>query len=70
MYNNLKAQMAIHNITIEKIAEVLKIHRNTVANKLNGGSFSIEEAFLIKKNLLKEYDLYYLFAKSQSEGAA
>lgn len=61
MYDNLKAKMAIHNITIEKIAKVLKIHRNTVANKLNGRSFSIEEAFEIKEYLFKEYDLCYLF---------
>lgn len=63
MYNNLKAQMAINGISIEKIADLLKLHRNTVANKLNGGTFSVEEAFIIRQTLFKEFDLYYLFSK-------
>jgi transcriptional regulator with XRE-family HTH domain len=64
MYNNLKAQMAINNVSIEKIADLLKLHRNTIANKLNGGTFSVEEAFIIKQNFFKEFDLYYLFNKA------
>jgi len=70
VYINLKAQMAIHNISIEKIAEVLKIHRNTVANKLNRGVFSIDEAFCIKKNLFREYDIYYLFNRNNKNQSA
>ena len=41
MYQNLKAQMAAHNVTIEQMSRLLNIHRNTVANKLDGGSFTL-----------------------------
>lgn len=63
MYKNLKSQMVIDNVSIEQIAKLLNVHRNTVANKLNGGTFSIEEAFIIKQNFFKEVDLYHLFYK-------
>mgnify|MGYP000355716433 FL=1 len=46
---NLKAEMAKCGVTVEAIAEVLKIHRNSASNKINGkSSFTIEEAFEIK----------------------
>ena len=48
--NNLKGEMAKKNVTIEEIAECLNVHRNSVANKINGRSkFSISEAFKIQK---------------------
>lgn len=48
-YSNLKAEMARKDITIESMAQMLGIHRNSVANKLNGASsFSIEEAMKIR----------------------
>lgn len=37
-YSNLKAEMARKDITIESMAQMLGIHRNSVANKLNGAS--------------------------------
>ena len=52
-YSNLKAEMARKDITIESMAQMLGIHRNSVANKLNGASsFSIEEAMKIRGKLL------------------
>ena len=41
----------------------LNIHRNTVANKLDGGAFTIEEAFVIKEYLFRQFDLSYLFKR-------
>ena len=50
---NLRGEMAKRKISIESIAELLGIHRNSVANKLNGESaFSIEQAMLIQSSWL------------------
>ena len=45
MYDNLKAVMAQKGITIDSMAKVLNVHRNTVQNKLDGESeFTIGQA--------------------------
>ena len=47
---NLKGEMAKKGITIEEMAAYLKIHRNSVANKINGDTaFNVDEAFKIQK---------------------
>lgn len=66
MYQNLKAQMAKQSVTMEQLSKLLNIHRNTVANKLDGGSFTIEEAFKIKDYLFREYELPYLFQRTDT----
>ena len=44
---NLKGEMAKNGITIEAIAKLLGIHRNSAANKINGdSSFTPSEKFL------------------------
>ena len=64
-YLNLKAEMAKRNITIESVAETLKIHRNSVSNKIHGKSaFSIEEATAIQKYYFPDKTLKYLFERS------
>ena len=61
-YSNLKAEMGRRDITIEAIARLLGIHRNSVANKLNGpSSFSIEEAIKIKSAFFPTCEYKYLF---------
>lgn len=65
MYENLKTEMVKKGITQRALANILKIHENTVANKLTGESnFSIEEAFIIKEYLFPQCDLTYLFKKT------
>ena len=52
-YSNLKAEMARKGISIEEVSKALDIHRNSVANKINGDTpFTVEEAFKI-------HDKYY-----------
>ena len=70
MYQNLKAQMAAHNVTIEQLSPLLNVHRNTVANKLDGGAFTIEEAFVIKDYLFRQFDLSYLFKRYVIDASA
>lgn len=61
-YSNLKAEMGRCDITAQSISELLGIHRNSVANKLNGqSSFSIEEAIRIKNTFFPEFEYGYLF---------
>lgn len=63
VYSNLKAEMARKDITIESMAQMLGIHRNSVANKLNGASsFSIEEAMKIQDSFFQDLEYKYLFA--------
>ena len=67
-YGNLKLALYENNITIETVAEFLGIHRNSVANKLNGiRPFTIEEAKKLKKGLLTKYDSEYLFKLTEKK---
>lgn len=60
---NLKGEMAKKDITIEEISKLLGIHRNSVANKLNGDStFTIDEAFKIQSHYFPKMSLAYLFS--------
>ena len=62
-YSNLKAEMGRKNVTIEAVAKILEIHRNSVANNLNGtSSFTIEEAMKIKNTFFPNLEYRYLFA--------
>lgn len=70
MYKNLKAQMTAHNVTIEQMSRLLNVHRNTVANKLDGGTFTVEEAFIIKEYMFRQFDLSYLFKRELSDVTA
>lgn len=64
----LKGEMAKKDITIEEVSKLLGIHRNSVANKLNGdSSFSIEEAFKIHQNLFPNLSMEYLFKTEEGE---
>ena len=69
MYSNLRSEMARGNISNREMAKVLKLHENTVSNKLLGKSesgFSIEEAFLIKSAFFPDLDLSYLFQREDN----
>lgn len=65
-YGNLIGEMAKEKITIEALSNLLSLHRNTISNKLNGGSFSIEEAETIRDTFFPKLSLKYLFKKTKS----
>lgn len=66
---NLIGELAKKKIKNEEVAKLLDIHRNSVANKLNGDSpFTIEEAFKIQAAFFPKLSLEYLFDKEE-EGA-
>lgn len=61
---NLEMALKQKNISNEAVAKLLNIHRNSLRNKLNGKTdFSISEAFKIKRDLLPEFDMDFLFAE-------
>lgn len=61
---NLRGEMAKRKVSIENIADLLGIHRNSVANKINGNSsFSIDESMKIQDAFFPDLDLKYLFRK-------
>ena len=65
MYTNLKALMSAKGISIEALANLLGIHRNTAANKLDGDSeFTYAQAECIQKTMFPEYNASYLFRRS------
>lgn len=62
MYIHLKQLMAMKGITIEALAQLLNVHRNTVANKLDGGSeFSYGQAEKIQATFFPEYTAQFIF---------
>lgn len=64
MYPNLEALMKLKEISMETLASILHIHRNTLANKLNGSSdFTYREACLISDALFPEYKISYIFKR-------
>ena len=63
---NLRGEMAKRKVSIEDISSLLGIHRNSVANKLNGDSpFSIEQSFKIQETYFPDLELKYLFATEE-----
>lgn len=65
MYANLKTLLSLKGISIETVAKLLGIHRDTVTNKLNGESeFTYAQAELIQDALFPEYNIRYLFRKT------
>ena len=68
MYGNLKAVMAIKGVTIESMATLLGVHRNTVASKLDGDSeFTFGQAEQIQSIMFPEYSSTYLFRRDSRE---
>lgn len=68
MYANLKAELARSGKLVEDIAALLKIHRNSASNKVNGfTAFTVEEAFKVKDALFPNHEMRYLFAKYESK---
>lgn len=62
---NLKKEMAGADVTVEAVAAALNVHRNTVANKIDGVSkFTFDEAQIIRDKFFPGLGLEYLFDSS------
>lgn len=68
--HQLKRRNGKNGITIEAIAKLLGIHRNSAANKINGdSSFTIDEAITIQRSFFPKLTLRYLFEKESEDGS-
>ncbi len=64
MYTELKARMAVESVTIEEIAKLLNLHRNTVRAKIEGKSkFYIDELQQIRDKFFPDMTLDQLAQK-------
>ena len=62
MYNNLKAEMARHDMSAPDLARALGITEKTARNKLQGKTpFTVPEAIIIQRDLFPQCDILYLF---------
>ena len=58
----IRKAMADKRVTVEAIASILSVHRNTASSKVNGTTpFTIEEGFRLKQMLFPEYAMDFLF---------
>lgn len=65
-YKNLRAEMARSSVTAAQIAELLRLRRATVSDKINGRSrFFCDEAILIRNTFFSECSIEYLFEQQE-----
>lgn len=65
MYGNLCNELKRKNITHRVVADLIKCTERTVSNKISGDTdFTVSEAFTIRKNLLPEFNMDYLFSRT------
>lgn len=61
---NFRREMAAKRVSIEDLAKLWGVHRNTASAKVNGESkITIEEAFAAQEAYFPDCTLAYLFAK-------
>jgi len=64
-YKNLKVEMVIRGYTINDLARITGKSRNAISKNMNvAGSFTVEQAIAIKKELFPELTIDYLFARA------
>lgn len=67
MYTNLEKSLKQKGLSMNAAAKLIGMPEATFRTKLNGRSFSIDEAFEILDNLFPEYDMRYLFKRESTE---
>ena len=68
VYNNLRAEMARHHLTIQSMAAGLKMNRDTLSRKLSGKSpLYLDEALKIQRMFFPDLDVSYLFRQDVNE---
>ena len=67
MYENLKMLLAAKGISYQVLARLLGVHPDTITNKMNGESeFTYGQAELIQETLFPEYNIRYLFRRTEA----
>lgn len=66
MRTNLIGEMAKRGISINDVAELLGIHRNSVSNKLHGKSaFTLDEAIAVYDRYFSDLNFRVLFTPTK-----
>lgn len=67
MYQNLRTEMARHNLTSAKIAAGLGIRERNFRNRMNGSTlFTIPEAFAVRDRFFPGMSIDYLFDNAEA----
>lgn len=71
MYENLESLMARERVSIQDVANLLEVHRNTASSKVRGETeFTIEEAFKLHGRYFNKYSLEWVYQKVlEAQGA-
>lgn len=70
MLENLEEIRKGKGVSLVDIADLLEVKYQTVSNKINGDSpFQFDEALLIQRTFFPEYELTYLFKKTDKQTA-
>ncbi len=68
VFRNLKAEMARHDISIQKMADKLEINRDTLSRKLSRKTqINLDEVFKIQKIFFPEVGVCSLFKELSNE---
>lgn len=64
IFSNLRAEMARQKISIQDIAQVLEVNRDTASNKLSCKTpITLNEAFKINRAFFPDSNIEYLFSE-------
>lgn len=69
MYANLLNSLNSKGISVNAAAKLIEMPESTLRTKIYDRSFDLEEAFIIKDNLFPEYDIRYLFERTDPQTA-
>lgn len=67
MYANLLSSLNCKGISVNAAAKVVGMPESTLRTKIYERSFDLEEAFMIRDNLFPEYDIRYLFERTETK---
>lgn len=68
-FSNLRAEMGRNGITIQEIADLIEVNRNTASHKLSGKTpITLSEAFKIERTYFPGTGIPYLFAELLNTG--
>lgn len=69
MYANLLSSLNCKGISVNAAAKVVGMPESTLRTKIYERGFGLEEAFMIRDNLFPEYDIRYLFERTETKSA-
>ena len=70
MLENLEKIRKDKGVSLVDIADLLEVKYQTVSNKIAGESpFQFDEALLIQRKFFPEYELTYLFKRTNNNGS-